>query len=813
MLDIGDNNNETALIQAVKYQQEECATILLDNGAYPDVANVNGNTALHYAVLGHNMAIVEKLLSCGANLEVKNRDGLTPLSLAQRENKKEVVSLLLNSGAALPTVNEMESNQQQTSDNEEERRPETCSEKRNLVDKSSEEVSLRRNPGRDNSLALSVDEDCKDEVISKTCMPTAKTSENQSKQIHLPPLHLEKKSQESEVNRACVRVDISEQSGHSSVQNHDKNRGKKERLEEKKKLKLAREELNQMSHEFCVKFKYVSDEKPQLPEVFPFPSHPWLSSSEDAAWLPNSKVCLGKKTLHSENDHKPDTEHVLNKKEESLCDDTENKIVRDPVVPFEVEEDKEFDIQMTKNMNPNTTNWKLGIGHAPQCSDPKNHLDLQLAHGNETKHMIPKKSQDASAVKSTCKETNPNQDSFQKPLNVQHYNASNCKSVESNLEDWSFSAPCNDRTPKVHINEKLQQNMQRVQNNADMCRAELLALGKEKVQLQKEDKLSPLSLAQSENKEQTMEFPVKRRASTPVMDETESNSGLDNSWDLSDDGDCKVSDHFEKREYMLHENHVLKDKNAKLSPGKGTVKNQNQEMDKKYFENMKIVKEKNDHFHKTIKHNEDILTKTIFQHNEQLNLPSAEITKLNLKLENEKRNRERLETEVKLYKSRLATVKQDHERCQKSKRDLQLAFEREKDEWFCLQDEINFDISSLKDDNDILCQEISKVENKFSRLEIELNQARDDLREKTLVLEGVQRDITQTQCQRKEIEHLCKKKKDKLQQIIENQRSLEEELSHLQSENKLLRQQLDDAHNKAGDEEMTHLSSRLCRTI
>ncbi|KAM7154789.1 uncharacterized protein WM277_011088 [Molossus nigricans] len=162
MLDIGDNNNETALIQAVKYQQEECATILLDNGAYPDVANINGNTALHYAVLGHNMAIVEKLLSCRANLEVKNRDGLTPLSLAQRENRKQVVSLLLKSGAALPTVNEMESNQHQTSDNEEERRPETCSEKRNLdtdlqespktsretnfrtVDKSSEEVSLRR---------------------------------------------------------------------------------------------------------------------------------------------------------------------------------------------------------------------------------------------------------------------------------------------------------------------------------------------------------------------------------------------------------------------------------------------------------------------------------------------------------------------------------------------------------------------------------------------------------------------------------------------------------------------------------------------
>lgn len=288
-------------------------------------------------------------------------------------------------------------------------------------------------------------------------------------------MHLGKKSQEPEINRACDRADISEQSGPSSVQRYDKKGSKQERLEEKKKLKLAREKVKQK----CIKFKYVSDEKPQLPNI-PFRSR--TSSSEDST----STVCLGEKAFHSENDHKPDTEHVLNKEEESFCDDTENKEVRNPVVPFEVKEDEAFDIQMTENVNPNTTNWKLGIGHTPQSSDPKSHLDLRLAQGNETKQVIPVKSQDVSAIRSTCEETKPNQDSFQKPLDVHNYNASNSKSMESNLEDWSSSSTCSDRTPEVHVNEKLQQELQRVRNDADLCRAELLALSKGKVQLQKE---------------------------------------------------------------------------------------------------------------------------------------------------------------------------------------------------------------------------------------------------------------------------------------------------------------------------------------
>ncbi|KAM7158327.1 ankyrin repeat domain-containing protein 26 isoform 2-T3 [Molossus nigricans] len=265
----------------------------------------------------------------------------------------------------------------------------------------------------------------------------------------------------------------------------------------------------------------------------------------------------------------------------------------------------------------------------------------------------------------------------------------------------------------------------------------------------------------------------------------------------------EVSDSYKREENLLHENHMLQNEIAKLRLEIDTVKNQNQEMEKKYYEDISIVKEKNEHLQKTIKLNEETLTKTIFQHNGQLNVLTAENTMLNSKLENEKQNRERLETEVESYKSRLATAIQDHEQCQASKRDLQLAFQREKNEWFCLRDKMNFDMSNLKDNNESLSQQLSKAESKFNSLENELHHTKDALRERTLVLAGVQRDLSQTQCQKNEIEHMYQKEQGKVNKYVGKQGSLEERLSHLQSENVLLRQQLDDAHNKADGKEKT----------
>ena len=59
------------------------------------------------------------------------------------------------------------------------------------------------------------------------------------------------------------------------------------------------------------------------------------------------------------------------------------------------------------------------------------------------------------------------------------------------------------------------------------------------------------------------------------------------------------------------------------------------------------------------------------------------------------------------------------------------------------------DVANLKDNNEMLSQQLSRVKSKFSNLEIKLNHTRDSLREKILMLERVQRDLSQSVKSRK----------------------------------------------------------------
>ncbi|XP_038514207.1 ankyrin repeat domain-containing protein 26 isoform X6 [Canis lupus familiaris] len=265
----------------------------------------------------------------------------------------------------------------------------------------------------------------------------------------------------------------------------------------------------------------------------------------------------------------------------------------------------------------------------------------------------------------------------------------------------------------------------------------------------------------------------------------------------------EASPTHEKAKDLLHKNRMLQDEIAMLRLEIDTIRNQNQEKEKKYCEDIEIEKEKNDSLQKTIKLNEVTLTNTVFQYTGQLNVLTTENTMLHSQLDNEKQNKERLEAKIQSYRARLATAIQDHDQSQASKRDLELAFQRAKDEWFRLQDKMNFDVSNLKDNNEVLSQQLSKAESKFNTLEIELHHTRDALREKTLALEHVQRNLKQTQCQKKEIEQKYQNEQSKVNKYFGKQGSLEERLSQLQSENMLLRQQIDDAYSKVDCKEKT----------
>ena len=59
--------------QAIECQEEECVTLLLEDGADPNVMDVSGNTTLHYAVFCQNISLAAKLLSYDANIEARNK--------------------------------------------------------------------------------------------------------------------------------------------------------------------------------------------------------------------------------------------------------------------------------------------------------------------------------------------------------------------------------------------------------------------------------------------------------------------------------------------------------------------------------------------------------------------------------------------------------------------------------------------------------------------------------------------------------------------------------------------------------------------
>nr|CAI9713547.1 unnamed protein product [Rangifer tarandus platyrhynchus] len=240
-----------------------------------------------------------------------------------------------------------------------------------------------------------------------------------------------------------------------------------------------------------------------------------------------------------------------------------------------------------------------------------------------------------------------------------------------------------------------------------------------------------------------------------------------NNWNQASAGHEKAKD-------LLYKNHILQEGIASLRLEIDAVKSQNLEKEENYFEDIEIVKAKSDDAQKASK------------------------------LENKKASKQRLETEVKSCCSRLAAASHDPDRGQTSPRDLEPAFQRAQDQWLCLQDQMESDVANLKDNSKALSQQLSTVEGKFNKLKIKLQHTRDDLKRKDfLTLERVQRDLHQAECQKQETEHMYQNEHGKVNEYLGKQESLEERLSQLQSENMLLRQQLDEAQDKADSREKT----------
>lgn len=89
----------TALMIAAAHGFEDCAKVLLEGRANPDLQDYRGHTAVSRASLHNWPRVVTTLLKYNANPDIANRTKTTPVQLATIRNFCDVVKCLLEGGA------------------------------------------------------------------------------------------------------------------------------------------------------------------------------------------------------------------------------------------------------------------------------------------------------------------------------------------------------------------------------------------------------------------------------------------------------------------------------------------------------------------------------------------------------------------------------------------------------------------------------------------------------------------------------------------------------------------------------------------
>ncbi|KAM6421413.1 uncharacterized protein O9250_004125 [Rhynochetos jubatus] len=267
----------------------------------------------------------------------------------------------------------------------------------------------------------------------------------------------------------------------------------------------------------------------------------------------------------------------------------------------------------------------------------------------------------------------------------------------------------------------------------------------------------------------------------------------------------------EREKAMLFKNQLLQDEIAVLRLELDQVRRKHQEEEGKLLEENEALKEKNEDLKKELNLNEEALTQTALQYDGQLNFLRTQSAVLTSKLEQTKEGKDRLEVEIGSFRSRLSSALQELEGLQSSKSDVEQTLQRERDEWLRLQDKLHRDLSDVRETDKSLALQLSKAENKANSLQNELHQLEQVLREKTLLLEMTQKELSQARCQAKECDRARHLEKDQVSQFLIKQESMQERLAQLQSENLVLRQQLEDMQKEGiiKEEVVNNVQDRL----
>lgn len=97
--DSKDQDGTTPLMLAAMNGREKVVSLLLEEGADPNIRKITGVTAIFLACVGGYLDIVTKLVEAGADVDPQSQEGGTPLMAAAQAGHLDVVEKLLLSGA------------------------------------------------------------------------------------------------------------------------------------------------------------------------------------------------------------------------------------------------------------------------------------------------------------------------------------------------------------------------------------------------------------------------------------------------------------------------------------------------------------------------------------------------------------------------------------------------------------------------------------------------------------------------------------------------------------------------------------------
>uniref|UniRef100_A0A5F8A977 CCDC144C-like coiled-coil domain-containing protein n=1 Tax=Macaca mulatta TaxID=9544 RepID=A0A5F8A977_MACMU len=823
-IDICDKENRTPLIQAIHCQEEACAVILLKHGANPNLKDIYGNTALHYAVYSESTSLAEKLLSHGANIEALDKDNNTPLLFAIICKKEKMVEFLLRNKASVHAVDRLrrtalmlavhcdspgivnillkqninvftqdmcgrDAEDYAASHHLTKIKQQILEHKKKIlkydkpdVGSSDESAVSIFHELRVDSLPTSDDEDLS--VAPKQCVP---------KKLSQPlpgPSH-------EKGNRIVNGKGEGPPAQHPSLKPSTKMEDPAVKgAVQRKKVQTLRADVGSSDESAVSIFHELRvDSLPTLdnedlsvatkcvPEKL---SHPSPGPSHEKGNRTVNGKGEGPPAQHPS--LKPSTKMedpavkgtVQRKKVQTLRADDGSSDESAVSIFHELRVDSlptldDKDLSVAAKCVPEKLSQPLpgpshekgnrivnGKGEGPPAQHPSlkpsTKMEDPAVKGAVQRKKVQTLRAEQSLLVASEEEQERRERSKKKQPQVKEGNNTNKSEkipVSENLCDRTAAAdrlPQQRKTGEMHPQQfpkKLKEERDRCtfkQENEEKINVNMLhKKNREELERKEKQHKKEVEAKQPEPTVQSLEMKPKTARNTPSQD---------------------FHTH-EETEDLMDENCILKTDIAILRQEILTMKNDNLEKENEYLKDIKIVKERNAALEKSIKLNEEI-TKTAFQDQQEL--------------------------EIESYQSRLAAVISKHSESVKTERNLKLTLQNTQD--ISVQEKMSSDVSEVEDKNEFLTEQLSKTQIKFNTLKDKFRKTRDTLRTKSLALETLQNDLSQTQQQIKEMKEMYQNAEAKVSNSTGEWNCVEEGICQLQRENLWLEQQLDDVHQK-----------------